>query len=239
MALTPTGRAHPLHVLGVGAIGGALSWVFAVTIGVPPVLSHWWLAVPAAMLLGAGAAYIGVYLLASSDTAQVHRCLAFALLCGVAWKPVWDAGTALVDQSIRRQQYRARAAELETRTHQVMRELTERPPQEASRAIAEASKVAEQLTDVASATEATDPELAARLQLQAAATVTAALTAEKRASAAEPGSAPPAFTMPLPIDATRVVLSRARERWAERDPDRAKEFDRALADLEGAVRDQD
>lgn len=49
--------------------------------------------------LGAAAAVIGVYLLANSDTKAVARCIALALACGLAWKPVIDAGSALVTQT--------------------------------------------------------------------------------------------------------------------------------------------
>lgn len=238
----PTGlpdRVGPLHVLGVGAVGGALSWVFAITIGVRPVLNQVWLAVPATMLLGAGAAYIGVYLLASSDTAQVHRCLAFALVCGVAWKPVWDAGTALVDQTTRQHRLYAEATRLEVRSREVTRALAETSAAATPQIVAEAGKVSLQLTEVASATETSNPELAARLRLQAAATVTAAAEAEAKTrdstdGAPEAGGTTPAVST-LPIDDTRFVLIDAQRRWSERDPERAQQFERAIGALDRAV----
>ena len=87
-------------VLVAGAIGGFLSWIYAQTFGEAMALV-WYLAVPASMLFGTGAAFIGVYLLANVDTSALLRCLAFALLCGFLWMPVFDAGKALVFQEVR------------------------------------------------------------------------------------------------------------------------------------------
>lgn len=89
-------------VICAGGIGGVLSWVFSITIGRPAVLESPWQAIPAFAVLGMGAAFIGVYVIAYSDTRALMRCLGFALLCGVSWKPIFDAGDALVKQSIGR-----------------------------------------------------------------------------------------------------------------------------------------
>lgn len=89
-------------VICAGGIGGVLSWVFSITIGRPAVLESPWQAIPAFAALGMGAAFIGVYVIAHSDTRALMRCLGFALLCGVSWKPIFDAGDALVEQSIGR-----------------------------------------------------------------------------------------------------------------------------------------
>ena len=92
-----------LLVAGAGGIGGFLSWVYAITVGQPPML-HSLLAIPASIALGAGAAFVGIFALAHTDTRVLTRCLAFAVLCGLSWKPIYDAGNALVKQSIRQQE---------------------------------------------------------------------------------------------------------------------------------------
>ena len=50
----------------------------------------------AAPFLGALAGFVGVIMLANSDRRDLARCVAFAAVCGFAWKPVLDAVTALV-----------------------------------------------------------------------------------------------------------------------------------------------
>lgn len=82
-------------VVAAGGLGGILSWIYSLSVGEPLSLSL----VPAflsAIVLGMGAAFIGVYVLANSDTQTLMRTLGFALLCGFCWKPVFDAGKALV-----------------------------------------------------------------------------------------------------------------------------------------------
>lgn len=86
-----------IFVLASGAVGGLLSWVYSLAVGNRLSLSGWQ-AVGASVALGVGASWIGVYLLAHTDTSDLARALAFALLCGFAWKPVFDAGTALVEK---------------------------------------------------------------------------------------------------------------------------------------------
>lgn len=60
----------------------------------------------ASTVLGTGAAFVGVYVIANTDTRDFLRCLGFALLCGFSWKPVYDAGSALVNQQIKISQAR-------------------------------------------------------------------------------------------------------------------------------------
>lgn len=84
-------------VLVTGGVGGLLSWVYATTVGEAP-KSPPSLALPSWMALGCGAAFIGVFLFAVTDTRARIRCLAFALACGFAWKPVYEASTALIEK---------------------------------------------------------------------------------------------------------------------------------------------
>src|SRR3990172_11409776 len=93
--------AQPWHVLLLGAAGGLLAWLYSQTVGQPAALV-WWQAIPAGVLLGAGASFVGVYLLANADVRDAKRCLALAMICGFAWKPVYEAGTALVKETAAR-----------------------------------------------------------------------------------------------------------------------------------------
>lgn len=88
-------------VVMFGGIGGFLSWIYIITVG-QPLLQTWWKAIPASIVLGMGASFIGVYVIANSDTRALFRCLGFALLCGFSWKPVYDAGGALIKQTTTR-----------------------------------------------------------------------------------------------------------------------------------------
>lgn len=89
------------YVMLAGAAGGLLSWVNAQVLLQPDQL-EWWKAVPFSVALGAGAAPIGVYVVANVDMRSPIRSLVFAMLCGFAWKPVFEAGSALISQQATR-----------------------------------------------------------------------------------------------------------------------------------------
>ncbi|HEV3458179.1 MAG TPA: hypothetical protein VHG32_16560 [Thermoanaerobaculia bacterium] len=84
-------------ILGAGAFGGALSWVYSITLGLPLHLGGT-VAVLASILLGAGAAVLGVYVLANTDLGQVGHALAFAVLCGFSWQIIYQAGQSTVNR---------------------------------------------------------------------------------------------------------------------------------------------
>lgn len=99
--IAKVGARPELWVVLFGLIGGILSCFYTVYTHIDAELEA--LQCFLASLLGAGAAYIGVFLLANSDVASVgglRRTLAFALVCGFSWSPIYDAGTALVNQRI-------------------------------------------------------------------------------------------------------------------------------------------
>jgi len=89
-------------VLMAGAIGGFASWAYGLVLGQPVPGDGW--AIPVAIFLGAFAAGIGVYVLTNTDTSAVARTVFFAMLCGFVWKPVCDAGKALIDHTIEQRQ---------------------------------------------------------------------------------------------------------------------------------------
>lgn len=87
-------------VIWMGALGGLLSCIYAVYLGIDSFAPMQFLSAP---LLGMGAAYLGVFFLANSDittSLAMRRTLAFALICGFAWRAVYEAGSALVTQQI-------------------------------------------------------------------------------------------------------------------------------------------
>src|SRR5689334_7730374 len=87
-----------LWIAGAGAIGGVLSWLSTVAssghLGNLTTMS----AVLACILLGAGAAFIGVYVIANTDRRDFIHCFAFAVLCGFAWRVVYEGGEAMLSK---------------------------------------------------------------------------------------------------------------------------------------------
>ena len=86
-------------VAGAGGLGGLLYWVYSEAIKTP--LGLGWFGSPVASLfLGMGAGVLGVYLIAKTDmSAQLHA-LAFAMACGLAWRPVLEGAGAAVEAQI-------------------------------------------------------------------------------------------------------------------------------------------
>jgi hypothetical protein len=81
----------PAYVIASGAVGGILSWIYSITVG-DPFHEDSIVAIASAVPLGMGAGFVGVYVLANSDTRALARTLGIAMLCGMFWKPVYDAG---------------------------------------------------------------------------------------------------------------------------------------------------
>lgn len=77
-----------------GAVGGAGAVLYASYLQGDASGSY-----RAPCVLGVFAAVIGVYVVAHTDRKDAARALAFALLCGLCWKPVLEAGQGLVDKS--------------------------------------------------------------------------------------------------------------------------------------------
>ncbi|HEY0160039.1 MAG TPA: hypothetical protein VGF28_22320 [Thermoanaerobaculia bacterium] len=84
-------------ILGAGAFGGALSWLWSITLGAPLKLEPAVAAI-ASVILGAGASVIGVYLIANTDRKDIGRALAFAILCGFSWQIVYEAGSSTLER---------------------------------------------------------------------------------------------------------------------------------------------
>src|SRR5437899_1813889 len=60
----------------------------------------WWVAVPLCIPLGAVAGIIAVFYVTPTDTSKTNQLVQYAMLCGIMWKPVIDAGKALVTQHL-------------------------------------------------------------------------------------------------------------------------------------------
>ena len=85
------------QIAGAGALGGAVSIIYSITTGTPPVLAPFPFGVIAYAILGSVSALIGVYVLAKTDTTNhaIH-CIVFSIVCGVFWAPIFDGASALV-----------------------------------------------------------------------------------------------------------------------------------------------
>lgn len=164
-------------IAGAGAIGGFLSLIYSLTVGVPPVTETFPWAFLAYLALGAGASVIGVYLIAKTDTRQVAHCLAFAIACGVSWAPIFDGASALVKNN----RERTTNAKVESKTEEArvaIQNLQKATEQELPSVV---SSVVRAVSDVlAIAPEATDR----RVMLSAAQSVSGAIdtlqTVQKR-----------------------------------------------------------
>ncbi|HZR29733.1 MAG TPA: hypothetical protein VFA71_13220 [Terriglobales bacterium] len=89
-----------LFVAIAGAVGGFTSWLLQWLAGLAPFQKPASLGIPALIIVGGVAAIFGVYLIANSDIKELPHTLAFALLCGVFWQPIFDAAKLYVQHSV-------------------------------------------------------------------------------------------------------------------------------------------
>lgn len=73
-----------------GAIGGALAVAAGCVLG--ELTQDWYRLILPYLALGAGAAFIAVFVLIGTKTDDVLRCCGVALLAGFFWHPVFEAG---------------------------------------------------------------------------------------------------------------------------------------------------
>jgi hypothetical protein len=88
-----------LYVAIAGAVGGLTSWLLQWLAGLAPFQRPAFEGILALIVVGGVAAVFGVYLLANSDLKQMNHTLAFALLCGVFWQPVFEAARLYIQHS--------------------------------------------------------------------------------------------------------------------------------------------
>src|SRR5579859_2406692 len=93
-----------LFVAVAGAVGGFTSWLLQWLAGLAPFQKPASLGIPALIVVGGVAAVFGVYLIANSDIKELPHTLAFALLCGVFWQPIFDAAKLYIQHSVTERQ---------------------------------------------------------------------------------------------------------------------------------------
>jgi hypothetical protein len=94
-------RANLLYLGAIalaGAFGGLLYWIIARWTGTQLPKAFGNAVVLVLMLLGAIAAAVGVYVLTASNVKAI-RTYIFAVLCGLSWQPMIDAGRSLAANS--------------------------------------------------------------------------------------------------------------------------------------------
>jgi hypothetical protein len=95
----PNNTRQALGIVAGGAAGGGLSFLFTLAAGSGHLGTLTTLpAVLISIVLGAGSGFIGVYVFFFSMRKEAVRCLAFAVLCGFAWRVVYEAGTSLISK---------------------------------------------------------------------------------------------------------------------------------------------
>ena len=96
-----------LGVIFCGCVGGLLIWLVNVRDGQDPKVNQ--LVDPfISSVLGGAASVIFVYLISNTDRSDNNRLMTLALLSGLCWEPVLEAGTVFIDYN--NQQNQARAA---------------------------------------------------------------------------------------------------------------------------------
>lgn len=101
-------------ITAAGAAGGLLAWLIGQ--GADGLDYNWYFTFPTAIIAGAVAAGTGVYVIASTDRSNMPRALCFALLCGLAWQPVLEAGKGIVGRATVSASVTNAAAEIEKTT---------------------------------------------------------------------------------------------------------------------------
>jgi len=141
-----------------GAIGGLIAWVLEESTGGHLLPWKPLAAICAAMLLGGGAAGVGVYVLATTDLRQLGRALFFALLCGVFFKPVWKAGSGFIVTAVNRPQAQSTGEDVLKSTNELNKSVD---ANQAGEVQANVKEVADSTTDLLDKT-AMIPDLEAR-----------------------------------------------------------------------------
>jgi hypothetical protein len=180
-------------ILGAGAFGGALSWLWSITLGAPLKLQPTVAAI-ASIILGAGASVIGVYLIANTDRKDIGRALAFAILCGFSWQIVYEAGSSTLD----RRDARADVQQASSSVQENARELTTAPEAKKTEVVQD---LVGNATVLLQASEHADSEEANK------AAVTGAISALNAIENSSTGATPPNTTTAVEQIATTALES--------------------------------
>lgn len=105
-------QSSAVRILCCGALGGLLATVRAASDGTGTETGF--LEVARDVLMGAGAAFVAIYVLLGTNTQEVLRSCGVALLAGHFWSPIFDAGKEYVLAAPERAAEPAVAAATET-----------------------------------------------------------------------------------------------------------------------------
>ncbi|HXX46454.1 MAG TPA: hypothetical protein VEJ38_17160 [Candidatus Acidoferrales bacterium] len=118
-----------LKVTGFGAAGGFLAWLLMKSTGGNLFVNwNWYASVPTAIVFGAAAAWIGVFVLANTDMSNQARGFAFALLCGIFFKPVIQGGYSFVVGAVSQAQAQSSASTVQDASKSLASALKSAPP---------------------------------------------------------------------------------------------------------------
>ena len=129
------------RVLLGGAAGGALGMMAGTMLG--EITADWWRIIVPCVALGAGAAFIAVFVLLGIKTEDVHRCCGVALLAGFFWQPVFAAGKDYLSNTGERKAEQ-RAAKGNEELEEVLTQLVKTPSNAVL--VAQAGVLAQSLT---------------------------------------------------------------------------------------------
>ncbi len=130
-----------LRVILSGAAGGALGVMAGTMLG--EIATDWWRIIGPSVALGAGAAFVAVFVLLGIKTEDVHRCCGVALLAGFFWQPVFAAGKDYLSNTGERAAEQ-RATKGNEELEQVLAKLVKTPTN--AELVAEAGVLAQSLT---------------------------------------------------------------------------------------------
>lgn len=130
-------------ILVCGIIGGFAGWCFSVY-ATHDFGTLWGIDILTSVLFGALAAWIAIYVLTPTDTKQVLRTLALAVLAGSSWKLVWITGQSQMANAIN---HRA-ASESKDKLQTAIDNAKPEDPKSAAALISQAADLTEKLGDV-------------------------------------------------------------------------------------------
>jgi len=123
----------------------------------------WYAAVPAALLLGAAAAGIGVFVLANTDLREVGRAVFFAVLCGIGFRPVFKAGSDFLSGTLSQAKAQSQLSDVQANTQQLSHAMATEQPQQVQTAVQKTGQTTASLVQQS----ASVPDEAVRIELRA------------------------------------------------------------------------
>jgi hypothetical protein len=166
-------------VSGSGAVGGLIAWVLQAATGGRLLPFVWYGSVPAALLLGSAAAGIGVYVLANTDQRQLGRLIFFSVLCGVSFKPVFQAGSNYLNGTLSQAKAQSQLSDVQQNTQQLNQAVATQSQAQVQTAVQQTAQSTTTL--VQQSASVPDESLRAELQTKSAKVVDAIAAAAPKA----------------------------------------------------------